>query len=93
MVPPVWEYDHTQGCSITGGIPYRGAYPDWSGIYVYADFCSGTIWGLLQRGDGIWQSQALFQISANITSFGEDETGELYRVDRAGSIYRLGRMP
>lgn len=93
MLPPVWEYDHTQGCSITGGIPYRGAYKDWSGIYFYADFCSGIIWGLLQDGSGAWQNQVLFQTSANITSFGEDETRELYRVDRTGSVYRLELMP
>jgi glucose/arabinose dehydrogenase len=93
MIPPVWEYDHTQGCSITGGVPYRGAYPDWSGIYFYADFCSGTIWGLLQDGSGTWRNQVLFQTGTNITSFGEDEAGELYRVDRAGSVYRLEILP
>lgn len=93
MIPPVWEYDHTQGCSITGGIPYRGTYSDWYGIYFYADFCSGTIWGLLQDGSGTWQNQAIFQTGAKITSFGEGQAGELYRIDRTGRVYRLGLMP
>ncbi len=87
MIFPVWEYDHAQGCSITGGLPYRGAFADWLGIYFYADFCSGTIWGLLQDVSGTWQNQVLFQTGANITSFGEDEAGELYWVERAGSVY------
>lgn len=93
MVSPIWEYDHTQGCSITGGFLYRGSLADWSGIYVYGDFCTGTIWGLLQDAQGAWQNMLLFQTKAIITSFGEDEAGELYLVDRNGSVYQLVRVP
>ncbi|MCJ7702259.1 MAG: PQQ-dependent sugar dehydrogenase [Anaerolineales bacterium] len=93
MVSTIWEYDHTQGCSITGGFLYRGSLADWSGIYVYGDFCTGTIWGLLQDAQGAWQNMLLFQTKANITSFGEDEAGELYLVDRNGSVYQLVRVP
>jgi glucose/arabinose dehydrogenase len=89
IIQPIWEYSHTQGCSVTGGIPYRGSMPEWQGVYVYGDYCSGTIWGLLRDANGDWQNLLLYQTEANITSFGEDEAGELYMVDRKGSIYLL----
>lgn len=93
MIPPIWEYDHTQGCSIIGGIPYRGSLQNWIGIYLYADFCSGSIWGLLRDESGTWQNQILFKTESNITSFGEDEAGEIYFVDRSGSGYLLEDVP
>src|SRR5690606_25763845 len=47
-VPPVAYYDHTLGCSVTGGFVYRGppGNPGLQGLYIYGDFCSGRIWGL-----------------------------------------------
>ena len=86
---PIWEYGHDQGCSVTGGYVYRGSMAAWQGIYLYGDFCSGRIWGLLRDGDNIWQNTLLFETDFKITSFGEDESGEIYVVDRAGSIYQL----
>ncbi len=86
---PIWEYGHDQGCSVTGGLVYRGAMPEWQGIYLYGDFCSGNVWGLLREGDNIWQNTLLFETDFNITSFGEDESGEIYLVDRAGDIHQL----
>jgi glucose/arabinose dehydrogenase len=86
---PIWEYDHSLGCSVTGGVVYRGSLPDWQGIYLYGDFCSGYVWGLLMDSDGSWQNQLLFETNANITSFGEDQTGEVYLVNRSGILYRL----
>ena len=93
---PVTEYNHQGGrCSETGGYVYRGAMPEWQGIYLYADFCSGTIWGLLHSPDPKsqtpWLSQALFETHASITSFGQDPSGEIYFADRRGTIYRLGK--
>ena len=47
LVPPVFVYDHGQGCSITGGYVYRGrAVPSAAGRYYFGDWCSGTIWSL-----------------------------------------------
>lgn len=87
---PVVEYDHGSRCSITGGYVYRGAsLPEWNGIYFYADFCSGEVMGMYQTPEGVWNSQVLWDTQALITSFGLDETGELYLVDRNGGIYQL----
>jgi len=84
----VAEYDHSQGCSVTGGYVYRGAMPEWQGIYIYGDYCSGIIWGLIHSAQG-WQSQVLFDTDFRISSLGEDESGELYLADLAGAVYRL----
>lgn len=86
---PVWEYSHADGCSITGGFVYRGStYPGLQGIYFFADYCNGKIWGLVKE-TGVWQSSLLLDSPYNISSFGEDEAGELYVVDRNGDIYRV----
>jgi glucose/arabinose dehydrogenase len=88
LVPPVAEYSHGEGCSVTGGYVYRGSMPEWNGIYLYGDYCSGTIWGLIRSGEG-WQNQALFGASGRITSFGQDESGEIYLLTDGGEILRL----
>ncbi len=88
---PVAEYDHGQGCSVTGGVVYRGAdLPEWAGVYLYGDFCSGRVWGLLPTETG-WQNAQLFQRDVRITGFGMDERGEVYLIDQGGTIYLLVR--
>lgn len=92
LTDPVAEYSHSEGgCSVTGGYVYRGAMPEWNGIYLYGDYCTGLIWGLIRSGDS-WQNQLLFDTDVNITSFGEDESGEIYLVGDSGEIYRLARI-
>jgi glucose/arabinose dehydrogenase len=87
---PIWKYDHTLGCSVTGGYVYRGkSIPEWFGVYIYGDYCTGNIWGLLQNPDGSWQNALLFELPAYITSFGQDEDGEIYLVSITGKIYKL----
>jgi glucose/arabinose dehydrogenase len=86
---PIWEYGHELGCSVTGGTVYRGADPNWQGIYLYGDFCSGRVWGLLRDSNGEWQNTQLFQTGYNIAAIGEDETGEVYLVARRGEVYKL----
>ncbi|GJQ35200.1 MAG: glucose dehydrogenase [Anaerolineaceae bacterium] len=90
LLLPAAEYSHDFGCSVTGGYVYRGSMPEWYGVYVYGDYCSGTIWGLIPV-DGQWQSQVMFEAVATITSFGEDESGELYFSSDNGSVYILAR--
>ena len=88
---PVIEYSHAYGCAVTGGYVYRGAaYPDWQGVYLYGDYCSGTVWGLIHTGEQTWQTTKLFSTGAKITTFGTEEGGELYLADyRSGKILRL----
>lgn len=91
LVDPIAEYSHQEGgCSITGGYVYRGAMSEWDGIYLYGDYCTGFIWGLM-RLNGEWQNQLLFDTDARITSFGQDETGELYLLGDGGGVYKLVR--
>lgn len=90
MIFPVAEYGHDQGCSITGGVVYRGHMAEWQGIYFFGDYCSGAIWGLVRTPQG-WQMSKLFQTTANITTFGQDARGEVYFAHHGGSIYRLQR--
>ena len=88
---PVTEYSHGGGrCSITGGYVYRGkTYPDLVGAYLFADYCSGEIW-FIDRGAsrGVRPTLAI-DTSSHITSFGEDEAGELYVTDAGGTVYRV----
>lgn len=91
LIDPVAEYSHQEGgCSVTGGYVYRGAMPEWNGIYLYGDYCSGLIWGLIQSGGG-WQSQVLFDTDVRITSFGQDEAGEVFLIGDSGEVYQLAR--
>ncbi len=87
---PVAEYDHGQGCSITGGFVYRGqAYPRLQGVYLYADFCSGRFWGL-KNDNTVWRNELLLAEPHSISSFGEDEAGNLYAADlAAGIVYEV----
>jgi len=90
LVLPVAEYRHGPGCSITGGYVYRGtAVAGLAGTYLYADFCSGTIWGL-EAAAARPTPRVLLESGLSVASFGEDEAGELYVVDLAGGrIFRV----
>jgi glucose/arabinose dehydrogenase len=94
LVLPVAEYDHSQGCSVTGGLVYRGGdYAGMQGVYFYADYCSGRLWGL--KHDGVaWQSALLLETGHSVASFGEDEAGNLYLSDYFnGDIYKIEEQP
>jgi hypothetical protein len=62
--------------------------PEWGGIYLYADYCTGYIWGMILSNGG-WQSQRLFETGQQITSFGQDELGEVYFTTDGGEVYKL----
>ncbi len=99
LTRPVHEYDHGQGCSITGGHVYRGTEPSMAGVYLFGDFCSGRIWGLFPAEGNTRMVVQLGQFDILITSFGADESGELYLLDKRsasgnGVLYRLRlRLP
>lgn len=91
-VMPFAEYSHsgTGGCSITGGYVYRGeAVPSLASTYLYGDWCTGTIWSATQGEGGAWSAQVALESGRSISSFGEDEAGELYVVDYEGEILRF----
>jgi glucose/arabinose dehydrogenase len=90
LTDPIFQYDHSQGCSITGGYVYRGAaLPSLAGAYLFGDYCSGLVWALRQGDGEDWQSEVLFSTDLNISTFGEDEAGELYLIDHGGVVYQL----
>lgn len=87
---PVTEYGRNLGCSITGGYVYRGQrMPALEGVYLYADFCSGRIWGLRHDGAAATAQAELARAPFEISSFGEDADGELYVLGFDGGIYTL----
>jgi hypothetical protein len=90
MTLPVLDYDRTQGESVTGGYVYRGTdIPALQGTYLFGDFVSGKIWGLRRNGEA-WSSRELLASPHAISSFGEDEQGNLYVVDFiGGTIQRV----
>lgn len=93
LIAPVLEYGHDKGrCSITGGYVYRGkAVADLYGWYVFGDFCSGEIFGVFVGDDGSISRElhVLKRTGTRLSSFGEDEAGEVYAVDHGGAVYRL----
>jgi len=93
LTNPVFEYAHSVGgCSVTGGYVYRGKLdPQLDGTYIYGDYCTGLVWGLKRNSAGAWENHQLFATRLNISSFGEDQNGELYMLDlKDGGVYRLG---
>ena len=84
---PVAEYDHGLGCSVTGGVVYRGdEIPLLEGFYVFADLCSGRVWALPPNGD---PAVEVARSSRDVVSFGTDVRGEVYLISFGGPIQRL----
>jgi glucose/arabinose dehydrogenase len=85
--PPILTYAHASGrCAVTGGYVYRGrAIPGLVGGYVYGDFCTGEIF---VRRAGAAPAR-LLDTGLMISSFGEDQAGELYVVGLGGTVHRL----
>ncbi len=100
LIDPIYEYDHDQGISITGGYIYRGkAMPALTGKYVYGDY-NGSMWVLWKSGNK-WTNNNLDVTNKptdnmQILSWGQDELGELYMLvnfsgsgGNKGSVYKL----
>jgi glucose/arabinose dehydrogenase len=93
--PPITEYSHADGCSVTGGYVYRGTeQPGLGGFYLFGDYCSGNLWAIqadaAAPAGGIVTPQLLLATGLAISSFGEDAAGELFLADlNGGSIYRI----
>jgi len=93
---PVLEYDHGDGCSVTGGYVYRGsALSGLQGVYFYSDFCTPFVRSFrLAGGRATEATDWTAQVDPEgrlegVLSFGTDASGELYILDRSGSVYRV----
>jgi glucose/arabinose dehydrogenase len=104
LADPLLEYphvigqttNHTPGLSVTGGYVYRGKkLPGLRGVYLYADFMKGTVWGLRSAGGKVTTHGVLVDMPIltnpprQIASFGEDGQGEVYLLSYDGRIYEL----
>ena len=90
LEPPVIEYSSSEGCSVIGGYVYRGpGLPSLYGAYLYGDFCSGRIWALRYDGSRVTEHLELIDSQLDISSFGEDQSGEIFILSFDEKIYRL----
>jgi glucose/arabinose dehydrogenase len=89
LAAPIHDYPRKDGMSVTGGFLYRGkGCPSLRGKYVFADFYPGALWALTEQ-DGRWTRSTIGRHEFPLSSFGEDEAGELLVCDHGGVLYRL----
>jgi glucose/arabinose dehydrogenase len=94
FVLPILEYGHSPHCSITGGYAYRGTMvPFLTGVYLYGDLCSGTLWWG-KPNNNAWTGTAFASPTAgSLYSFGEDRDGEMYLTRGNGQLLRVSAAP
>jgi glucose/arabinose dehydrogenase len=92
---PATEYGHDLGCTVIGGNVYRGtAQPLLAGGYLFGDYCSGRIWAIDPAVNEPVEPTVVAESGATISSFGEDEAGEIYATDlSSGQLYRVTASP
>ncbi len=88
FIDPVIAYDRTLGSTVTGGYRYRGPLAALDGVYFYADFGSGRMWGA-RPYNGVWQTAEWLNSNLNPSSFGEGSDGAVYVVNYGGSLLRI----
>ena len=87
LEPPVAVYGRDLGCSVTGGYVYRGReFRRMRGAYLFADYCSGIVWGMDAGESGDQDPVRLLESGASVSSFGLDERGELYVTDLGSGV-------
>ncbi len=96
ITPPVLEYGHDQGCSVTGGVVYRSCrMPGYHGSYFYGDFCSALIRSFRLDGGAVvdhidWtEDLSLAAGIENISAFGVDAEGEIYVLSHGGTVFKI----
>jgi len=85
LTAPILVYGHDPECSVTGGFLYRGNIGGLHGRYVFGDHCSGVIW-FASESAGVWSTVVFENTTMDISSFGEDDDGELYVLDHDGGV-------
>jgi glucose/arabinose dehydrogenase len=90
-VAPIFEYSHEGGgCSISGGYVYRGSkIPALAGEYVYSDYCESTLRTVKERDGKLAGQRDLGVEASQVTSFGQDQDGELYVLSQAAGLQRI----
>ena len=90
LTPPVYDYPHAEGCSVTGGVVYRGAsMPELAGQFLFADYCTGWVRSVDRSGAvREWFPAGTF---SGVSGFGVDGAGEVYVTTVGGSIFGLAR--
>jgi len=74
---PIYEYTHDEGCSVTGGVRYRGSAAFLAGAYLFADFCSGSVWALVD-GSRTNLTATFGGPLPGLVAISEDGFGEVY---------------
>jgi glucose/arabinose dehydrogenase len=91
LTGPVLDYDHPDGCSVTGGYVYRGSgIPALEGTYFYSDYCGGWVRSFRFSGGQATDQRdwPALRPGGSVTSFGQDATGELYILTAEGGVYQ-----
>ena len=94
FVDPIAEYDHSLGCSITGGYVYRGTIiADLDGVYFFGDVCTGAIWALRQVPGTAPQLEVVIRSGLSVVSFAQSLDGEVYVVNIGGTLHKIVSAP
>jgi uncharacterized repeat protein (TIGR03806 family) len=94
ILKPVWEHEHSEARSITGGFVYRGKrFPELAGRYVYGDYETGKVWAMAWDGAKVTEHRQLVDTPLKLVAFGQDADGELTLLDYQGTLHRLERNP
>ena len=92
-VAPVWEYAHSEGTCVIGGVVYRGhEFPELQGQYLYADYSNGRVFALRSQEGVALENRILYDSGAVPVALGEDEAGEVYVVSHGGGLQQLVRV-
>lgn len=87
---PIATYSHAFGFSVTGGNVYRGSrQPSLVGAYLYADYVTNRVWALVWDGNQVVSNEQVMTARGGVSTFGEDEAGELYFCSFDGNIYEF----
>ena len=89
---PIVEYSHDEGCSITGGVVYRGtAIPELDGVYLFADYCTAQLWGVV--GNGVAGPATRIDLGVGTgpspAAFAEGPGGEVYVLSLDDAVLRI----
>lgn len=94
ILKPVWEHEHSEARSVTGGFVYHGKrFPELAGQYVYGDYETGKVWALAWDGAKVTSHKQLVDTPYKLVAFGQGPDGELLLLDYQGTLHRLDRNP